>query len=257
MDQELDIVVTGFDVAESQAARGLSQAFDLSPDQAQRFVRDVPRIAKRRASREEAERFAEALRAIGARVETLPSAAPRPTLPTRMAKHDEPAFSHDPWSTDPPPADGEAMRFRATGSLGMLSLHPEDVLNPSIPKAPLIPRDMHRMPNAELALPSLRPEEPGADPTLDPLHRHTDAQLPPPLVFVNTETPSMDPAEPSAARASDEAQIKPRVEQVVPRIVPEVTADAAKPASGPRSVLLAALLFAVLAAFAVWLVTRP
>jgi hypothetical protein len=249
MDKELDIVVTGFDVGESQAARGLAQAFDLSPAQAERFVRDVPRIAKRGASREEAERFAQTLRALGARVETLPSAAPRSTLPTRMAKTDEPAFSHDPWTSDAPPADDVGMRFRASGSLMMTSMPPDSVLNPVFPKAPLVPHDMHRMPNAAMALPSLRPEDPSGDVGDDPFHRHTDAQMPPPLVFINADAVSLEPAAPGQAKQVPQSA----------RALMDTTDGAQKTpeaASVNARVVVGALVLTALAALVLWLATR-
>jgi hypothetical protein len=150
------------------------------------------------------------------------------------------------------------MRFRASGSLGMTSLHPEEVLNPSFPKAPLIPRDMHRMPNAVMAMPSLRPEEPGTDPADDPLYRHTDAQPPPPLVFVNADAPSMEPAAPRSTKTKLE---KPAPE---PIRAPEPAAGAAGAAidgsstqQAPSAKLVTTVLvLAGFGALALWLATR-
>jgi hypothetical protein len=84
-----------------------------------------------------------------------------------------------------------AMRFRAGGHLGMISVPPHDVLHPSFPKAPLIPHDLNRMPNGELPMPSIRPassadENGGYDDSGEP-RRHADAQMPPPLVFTGRE----------------------------------------------------------------------
>ena len=47
MDEELDIVVTGFDVSDRLAEAGLTRVFGLNAQQARRFVRDVPFVAKR------------------------------------------------------------------------------------------------------------------------------------------------------------------------------------------------------------------
>jgi len=80
MSEQLDIVVTSIDAGASEAAKRLAQAFDLSALEAEQFVRELPRVAKRNATREEAERYVEALKAIGARVETLASEAARPTM---------------------------------------------------------------------------------------------------------------------------------------------------------------------------------
>lgn len=182
MNEQLDIVVTSIDAGAAEAAKRLAQAFDLSAVEAEQFVRELPRVAKRNATREEAQRYVEALKAIGARVETLASPEPRPTLRARM-----PSSPTDqlliPTEPEPP-----AMRFRAGGHLGMISVPPNDVLHPEIPKAPLLPRDMHKMPNGgELPMPSIRPpsddDENGALDEFGNPRRHTDAQLPPPLVL--------------------------------------------------------------------------
>jgi hypothetical protein len=185
MSEQLDIVVTSIDAGASEAAKRLAQAFDLSALEAEQFVRELPRVAKRNASREEAARYVEALKAIGARVETLASEAPRPTMRARM----------QPSSPDqlviPVEPERPAMRFRAGGHMGMISFPPNDVLHPSFPKAPLIPRDMHRMPNGgELPMPSIRPaadDEGSLDDDFGNPRRHTDAQMPPPFALAARE----------------------------------------------------------------------
>jgi len=184
MSEQLDIVVTSIDAGASEAARRLSQAFDLSANEAEQFVRELPRVAKRNASREEAARYVEVLRAIGARVETLASEAPRETMRARMPSTPEQlviSVEHEV----------PAMRFRASGSLGMISVPPHDVLHPSFPKAPLIPHDLYRMPNGDLPMPSIRPMSAADENNLfdengEP-RRHTDAQMPPPLVLAARE----------------------------------------------------------------------
>ena len=115
MDQELDIVVTGLDVAQGDAARGLALAFDLSKAQAELFVKELPRVAKRRASQSEAARYVAALRAIGARVETKASEAPRPTLRGRVpaderVPYEEPSILELPFSV---PEEPRAQAFAA------------------------------------------------------------------------------------------------------------------------------------------------
>ncbi len=188
MDHEVDIVVTGLDVTQVDAARGLVVAFDLSAAQAELFVRELPRVAKRRASESEAARYVAALRAIGVRVETQASEAPRTTFRGRLGgegrDHEDPFSDHPPSILELPfdvPAEVPIRDVvMATRSLGMISNPPPETLNPSFPRAPLLPRDMHRLPNANIMLPSMRPE---ADDDTDPHdapRRHTDAQMPPP-----------------------------------------------------------------------------
>lgn len=225
MSDQLDIVVTSIDAAASEAAQRLAQAFDLSTVEAEQFVRELPRVAKRNASREEAARYVEALKAIGARVETLASEGPRETMRARMLGG----------GTDQlviPVEEPPAMRFRATGDLGMISVPPHEVLHPSIPKAPLIPRDLNRMPNGGLPMPSIRP---AAGDELDALdaagepRRHTDAQLPPPLVLAARQlgaspAAAAEPAPAAAPSPAPQPQTAPDQRPMVPA-VPAVAAS--------------------------------
>jgi hypothetical protein len=114
-----------------------------------------------------------------------------------------PSAPSDQLLIDAHPAE-PAMRFRATGNLGMISLPPEEDLHPSIPKAPRIPHDLNRMPNGgELPMPSIRP--PNMDEGEDEGRRHTDAQLPPPLVLAARQMAretGLRPASTPAARVS-------------------------------------------------------
>jgi hypothetical protein len=181
MSEQLDIVVTSMDVGASEAAKRLAQAFDLSALEAEQFVRELPRVAKRNATREEAARYVEALKAIGARVETLTSEQPRPTLRARMASSQDDGPS-DQLLIDAGLDSEPSMRFRAGGHLGMISMPPDEDLHPSFPKAPLIPHDLSRMPNGgELPMPSIQPPSYDEDDDNEP-RRHTDAQMPPPMV---------------------------------------------------------------------------
>jgi hypothetical protein len=181
MSEQLDIVVTSMDVGASEAAKRLAQAFDLSALEAEQFVRELPRVAKRNATREEAARYVEALKAIGARVETLTSEQPRPTLRARMASGQN-GGPGDQLLIEAGLDSEPAMRFRAGGHLGMISMPPDEDLHPSFPKAPLIPHDLSRMPNGgELPMPSIRPPSYDEDDESEP-RRHTDAQMPPPMV---------------------------------------------------------------------------
>jgi hypothetical protein len=165
------------DVGASEAAKRLAQAFDLSALEAEQFVRELPRVAKRNATREEAARYVEALKASGARGETLASEQPRPTLRARMA-----SSSIDQLLIQTELDSEPAMRFRAGGNLGMISTPPDEDLHPSFPKAPLIPHDLSRMPNGgELPMPSIQPPSFEEEDDNEP-RRHTDAQMPPRMV---------------------------------------------------------------------------
>jgi hypothetical protein len=195
MRQDLDVIVTGFDVEQRQAETAMVRLFGLEPMRAKRFVEQLPVVAKRCSDRALADRYAEALRAIGARVEVRShGAAFRDSLPP-VATTSLPA---------PPPelaarlresvrvsraADSAIARFREAEGLEPLSSELGfDPYNPAIPKAPALPRDLARMPNAKLERPSDRPEWMVSDPlSLTPdaasgtppaLQRH-DAQPPP------------------------------------------------------------------------------
>jgi hypothetical protein len=73
----------------------------------------------------------------------------------------------------------------------------------SVPKAPLIPRDLAKMPNRALPRWSGRPAEPDAP--SEQSRRHTDADLPPPIRFDSGQPPAPGtsaagaPASPSLA----------------------------------------------------------
>jgi hypothetical protein len=73
MRQDLDVIVTGFDVDQRQAETGLIRLFGLEPLRAKRFVEQLPVVAKRCTDRAMADRYADALRALGARVDVRPS----------------------------------------------------------------------------------------------------------------------------------------------------------------------------------------
>jgi hypothetical protein len=232
MSEQLDIVVTSIDAGASEAAKRLAQAFDLSAVEAEQFVRELPRVAKRNASREEAARYVEALKAIGARVETLASEAPRPTMRARMhpSSPDQLVIPTEP---ERPP-----MRFRAGGHLGMISFPPNDVLHPSFPKAPLIPRDMHRMPNGgELPMPSIRPasSDDEDDDDFGNPRRHTDAQLPPPQMLAARETATATTVAEAPGPATKPTSAKPTSAKPTSAELASAKPAAAKPPSGPAA----------------------
>lgn len=247
MGEQLDIVVTSMDAAAGEAAKRLAQAFDLSVVEAEQFVRELPRVAKRNATREEAARYVEALKAIGARVETLASESPRPTLRARM-----PAASSDQLLIDAASAAEPAMRFRATGNLGMISVPPEEDLHPSIPKAPRIPHDINRMPNGgELPMPSIRPPviDDGSD---DEPRRHTDAQLPPPLVLAARQMAQQTTPAPLPSRVASDQPAQPTTPAPQPSLRVAATERVApSPASRGTVKALAVVLILGALAFAI------
>src|SRR5689334_17880802 len=80
----------------------------------------------------------------------------------------------------------------------------EDPLNPAIPKAPLIPHDIARMPNAALPVWSLRPDERGPErPTLSAgagSRDHVDARPPPGVTPSTYQSAAMPPHSESLPR---------------------------------------------------------
>jgi hypothetical protein len=192
MDEEVDIVVLGFEVSDRLAEAGLTRVFGLNAQQARRFVRDVPLVAKRCLSSVTADRYVSALRSIGARVE-LRSPGDR-SGDVHQTKHSSlpiPAPSVLAQVTESARIERETARaiarFRANEGLDPSAPGVEvDPVNPQIPKAPLVPRDLHRMPNARLPQFSDRPDwmlddplgGPGSEPPEEEIP-HFDADPPP------------------------------------------------------------------------------
>ncbi len=196
MPPELDVIVTGFDVEQRQAETGMIRLFGLDPQRAKRFVEQLPVVAKRCSDSATADRYADALRAIGARVDVRPHAAAfRDSLPpvattSLPAPAPELAAKLRESVRVSRAADSAIARFREAEGLEPLDAELGfDPYNPSIPRAPAIPHDLARMPNATLQRPSDRPEWMVADPlSLTPdagsgipaaLQPHLDAQHPP------------------------------------------------------------------------------
>jgi len=159
MHETLDIVVTGFKVDEHEAEAGLVRVFKLDPKRAARFVRELPKTAKRGADRRSAERYADALRAIGATVELRPAAAknrsevspPGASLPVPAGRSASLAHRvHESQRVERATADAIA-RFRASEGLDSDPTPSDlDLHNPTIPKTPPIPVDLTRLGNAPL-----------------------------------------------------------------------------------------------------------
>ena len=201
MDEELDIIVTGFDVDARLAEAGLVRVFGVDAQRARRFVSELPVVAKRCGSAAVAERYVNALRSIGARIEVQKVAEleagerttalgshsslpiPAPSVPAtlgeaaRIARETERAirrFRLDE-GLDQPPSESEPPEV--------------DPANPAIPRAPRVPHDLHRMPNVALPRYSDRPDWILTDPLSQAaeaqagdsgVRAHADARLPPP-----------------------------------------------------------------------------
>lgn len=118
MEQHFDVYVSGFEVNEARAVKGLMLVFGLGESEARHFVQSVPRMAKRRVAAEAAERYERALRAVGAMVELRASQS-----------------SHFPTSGRPslPAPEGANLAASSTAS----SLPPAPM--PVIPRAPRLP----------------------------------------------------------------------------------------------------------------------
>jgi len=195
MPPDLDVIVTGFDVEQRQAETGMIRLFGLDPLRARRFVEQLPVVAKRCSDTAMADRYAEALRAIGARVDVRPHAAAfRDSLPpvaatSLPAPAPELAAKLRESLRVSRAADSAIARFREAEGLEPLDSELGfDPYNPAIPRAPAIPHDLARMPNANMQRASDRPEWMVADPlslTPDarsgtpPALQHFDAQPPP------------------------------------------------------------------------------
>jgi hypothetical protein len=204
VEEELDIVVTGWDVDAKKAQAGLARVFGMQARKADLLLHGLPAVAKRSVPRSQADRYVKALRSIGAHVQLERSAASRMTPSAAPAK----SASLPPPATDAPArqaieserAAAELVaRFRAAEGLDAEEPPTKETLNPLIPRAPPLPHDLSRMPNASTGLRSLPPVD-GPDGNRDPSMRprHTDAQLPPPITLDGSE-PEVDPLAPIGA----------------------------------------------------------
>jgi hypothetical protein len=147
MPEDLDIVVTGFEVERGRAEAGLMRVFGLDSQRARRFIEQLPVVAKRCSERNAAERYAQALRSIGARIELRPHVEPqggtdRTSLPA-------PAALGSPNDSRRTASERAIARFRASEGLDdrRQTSSGLDLYNPVIPKAPPLPHDLRQMPN--------------------------------------------------------------------------------------------------------------
>lgn len=172
MEEEVDIVVTGFNVDAKVAEAGLVRLFGIDGAEARRFLQELPTVAKRGARGQTAARYVEALESIGARVDAVPA---------RKSEGAGRGLSQGPLSLPAPPssmmqqlhrsmrvdrATEEAIdRFRESEGLEVerpsssrpgpgaapdrfVSFGP-DPMNPRIPQAPRMP-SLDGMPNAKM-----------------------------------------------------------------------------------------------------------
>jgi hypothetical protein len=153
MDEPLDIIVLGFDGDAGRAEASLIEAFGLDRERAQRLLRQMPVLVKRRAGPETARKYVDALTAIGARVQTRPSASTPAGGDAAISTLPLPPTSVTARLRESVRVEREAAqairRFRA--SEGLSEESPINLLNPAIPRAPALPRDLHKMPSAALS----------------------------------------------------------------------------------------------------------
>jgi hypothetical protein len=159
--EDLDIVVTGFEVEQGRAEAGLMRVFGLDSERARNFIDQLPVVAKRCSGRSAAERYAHALRSIGARIELRPHVEPRGFLDgTSLPPPDGLGGSDDSRRTA---SERTIARFRASEGLDDLKRTPSglDLYNPVIPKAPTLPHDLRQMPNGPRSEAPERSRKPG------------------------------------------------------------------------------------------------
>jgi hypothetical protein len=188
MEEPLDIIVLGFDGDPSQAEQKLIESFGLDRARAQRLLRELPVLVKRRAGPETARRYVDALTAIGARVETRPSSSTPAGPGAAISTLPLPPTSVMARLRESVRVERETARairqFRA--SEGLSEDPPINLLNPAIPRAPALPRDLHKMPNAAAPSPGDAPawvlEDPMAhgEAMLSSVPAPLEAQRPPP-----------------------------------------------------------------------------
>ena len=86
-----NVRVHAFESAPQQTLQGLCDTFGLDAAQARRLMASVPAVLRHRVSAADAERCAQALRRLGARVSVENAAAPAPPkLPAQPARHIQP-----------------------------------------------------------------------------------------------------------------------------------------------------------------------
>jgi hypothetical protein len=180
-----------------RAAQGIARVFGLDTHTAQRFVQNLPRVVRRAASPAIAERNANALKSIGARVECRPSlpppAHPDPELPAPNA--DSMADVARSLEVDRAAADAiERFRLSEGISPSMDPVAEANAANPLIPRAPPIPHDLDRMPNAILPRWSARPADTASPYSAAPPRDHSNADLPPAFGIKFLSDPPAAPA---------------------------------------------------------------
>jgi hypothetical protein len=195
LDDELDIVVTAFDAEPRQAEAALVRVFGIEPQSARRMLRALPVVARRAVPAPLAQRYLAALTSIGAQAELRPSTNANPsTRPAAGASLPAPSPSAVARLRESlrleRAADDAIARFRSEEGLDGEERAPDSLeeLYPAIPRAPALPRDLGRMPNAAAPRRSDPPgwtmplaqmdDGPGNESV--PARAHVDAQRPPP-----------------------------------------------------------------------------
>lgn len=186
MKGEIDIFIVGLDISSQQVAQGIARVFGLDTRTAQRFVQNLPRVVRRAASPAIAERYVNALRSVGARVECRPSLPPPPNPEPELPAPTNASMADVAKTMEIERATQDAVeRFRFAEGISP-SMDPAmeaGAANPFIPKAPLVPHDMDRMPNVNLPRWSGRPMQETNPYSAAPPRAHSDADLPPAFGF--------------------------------------------------------------------------
>lgn len=203
MDEQVDVVVLSFEVSAERAAAELARVFGLGAQEARAFVDGVPRAAKHATSQALGERYAEALQAIGARVELRPvqtASSGRPSLPEPSAQKDVDLLQLGIEDSE----ENVIERFRhARGvSPSMDPAREAAAYEERIPRAPALPRDMDRMPNAILPRWSARPTDDKPVYSAAPPRGHSNADMPPAFSFSDEEEAGAPGATPDATQQS-------------------------------------------------------
>lgn len=273
MKEEIDIFIVGLDISSPQVAQGIARVFGLDTRTAQRFVQNLPRVVRRAASPAIAERYVNALRSVGARVECRPSLPPPPNPEPELPAPSNASMADVAKTMEIERATQDAVeRFRFAEGISP-SMDPAmeaGAANPFIPKAPLVPHDMDRMPNVNLPRWSARPMHENNPYSAAPPRAHSDADLPPAfgfgVKFESDPAPASTPDE-SAGVAPPQARsvgLAPGAREFHRRSSPTPTpaprrgspsASSPAPAKGATRIALGLVVLAAIGA-ALWFVFR-
>lgn len=269
MKEDIDIFIVGLDVPSPRVAQGIARVFGLDTRTAQRFVQNLPRVVRRAASPAIAERYVNALRSVGARVECRPSLPPPPNPEPELPAPSNASMADVTKSLEVERATQDAIeRFRNAEGISP-SMDPAmeaGAANPLIPRAPPVPHDMDRMPNAILPRWSARPMDHTSPYSAAPPRAHSDADLPPAFGVKFLSDPAPAPEAPvrapsvrggpvglAPAARDFQRRSSPMPPAPVRRSAP--SRSPAAPARDPRRVAFGLVVLAMLAA-ALWFAVR-